>query len=87
MVIGRNDADLVLDDAQVSRHHARLRWVRGDLQLDDLRSTNGTRVNGVQIDGSRTLQDGDLITVGPFAIEVHIATSGESDPGATVVGG
>ena len=87
MVIGRHDADLVLDDAQVSRHHARLRWVRGDLQLDDLRSTNGTRVNGVQIDGSRTLQDGDLITVGPFAIEVHIARSGESDPGATVVGG
>ena len=86
MVIGRQDADLVLDDTQVSRHHALIRWVHGELQLDDLRSTNGTRVNGVQIDGSRTLQDGDVITVGPFAIEVHITASGESDPGATVVG-
>jgi pSer/pThr/pTyr-binding forkhead associated (FHA) protein len=86
MVIGRHDADLVLDDTQVSRHHALIRWVRGELQLDDLRSTNGTRVNGVQIDGSRTLQDGDVITVGPFGIEVHITASGESDPGATVIG-
>jgi serine protease Do len=87
IVIGRDDADVVLDDAQVSRHHAVIRWVRGELQLDDLRSTNGTRVNGVQIDGSRTLRDGDVITIGPFAIEVRIAASGESDPGATVVGG
>jgi len=86
VVIGRSDADLVLDDTQVSRHHALIRWVRGELQLDDLRSTNGTRVNGVRIDGSPTLQDGDVITIGPFAIEVHVTASGESDAGATVVG-
>jgi pSer/pThr/pTyr-binding forkhead associated (FHA) protein len=86
MVIGRHDADLVLDDAQVSRHHAVIRWVRGELQLEDLRSTNGTGVNGVPIDGPCTLQDGDVITIGPFAIDVHIAASGASDPGATVVG-
>jgi pSer/pThr/pTyr-binding forkhead associated (FHA) protein len=86
VVIGRSDADLVLDDTQVSRHHALIRWVRGELLLDDLRSTNGTRVNGVRIDGSRTLRDGDVITVGPFAIEVHITASGESDAGATAVG-
>jgi pSer/pThr/pTyr-binding forkhead associated (FHA) protein len=84
-LIGRCDADFVLDDAQVSRRHAVVRWSGGGLTLEDLGSTNGTSVNGVRIDGPQRLEDGDAITIGPFAINVHIVESREADPRATVV--
>ncbi len=46
-VIGRGaDAHAVVDDARVSRRHARLRWEGGSLFIDDLGSRNGTNVNG-----------------------------------------
>lgn len=44
------DNDFVVADRQVSRHHARLSSYRdGRWLLEDLNSTNGTYVNGVQI--------------------------------------
>jgi pSer/pThr/pTyr-binding forkhead associated (FHA) protein len=45
-VIGRFDVDLVIEAVTVSRRHARLFGTLGRLQLMDLGSTNGTRVNG-----------------------------------------
>ena len=83
-VIGRDAADVVLDDAQVSRRHAIIRWVDGELQLEDLQSTNGTWLNGARIESSSELQHGDVVTIGPFAIEVR-SNPGEAGPGATVV--
>jgi pSer/pThr/pTyr-binding forkhead associated (FHA) protein len=83
-VIGRDAADVVLDDAQVSRRHAIIRWVDGELQLEDLQSTNGTWLNGARVEGSRELQHGDVVTIGPFAIEVR-SDPGKAGPGATVV--
>jgi pSer/pThr/pTyr-binding forkhead associated (FHA) protein len=37
---------------------------RRGFAVADLGSTNGTKVNGLRIDGERTLSDGDIITVG-----------------------
>ena len=49
LTIGRAaDNGLAIDDAEVSRHHARLRARHGMLVLTDLDSTNGVRVNGVR---------------------------------------
>ncbi|MGZ6793784.1 MAG: FhaA domain-containing protein, partial [Mycobacteriales bacterium] len=63
-VIGRGaDADLQLTDTGVSRRHAEVRVADGQVELHDLGSTNGTRVNGQPV-GSATLADGDRITVG-----------------------
>lgn len=62
--IGRGlDNDLVLEDARVSRHHARIEELNKRLLLLDLQSTNGTSVNGQTI--SRCLlSNGDVISLG-----------------------
>lgn len=64
VTIGRNsDCDIVLDDRQVSRLHARVVW-RGDhYELEDLDSKNGTHLNGKDIVGSQPLRDGDEIQI------------------------
>ena len=49
---------------QVSRQHALLR-VDGDrVRIEDLGSTNGTKVNGLRIQGEQMLADGDIVSVG-----------------------
>ncbi len=63
--IGRSkDADCVLRDPNVSRHHAELRRSpTGDWTIADLGSTNGIKVNGRRV-GSTRLKSGDRVTVG-----------------------
>lgn len=58
------DNDLVLDDAQVSRYHARLYKQDNEVILEDLGSTNGTMVNGKLIEGSHILQPAETISIG-----------------------
>ena len=63
--IGRDLAnDITIRDSQVSRYHLRLTLQGGDYHLEDLGSTNGARVNGVQISGRTRLNDGDIIALG-----------------------
>ena len=63
--IGRDLAnDIAIRDSQVSRFHLRLTLQGQDYFLEDLGSTNGTRVNGVQISGRRRLEDCDIIALG-----------------------
>jgi hypothetical protein len=67
-VVGRGaDADLQLPDTGVSRRHAEFRVLRDGsderVELHDLGSTNGTRVNGQRI-SAVTLTDGDLVSIG-----------------------
>lgn len=45
VVIGRTDADIVLNDSEVSRRHAQLEVKGGVIILRDLKSTNGTYLN------------------------------------------
>jgi pSer/pThr/pTyr-binding forkhead associated (FHA) protein len=64
-VVGRGaDCQLALDDALVSRRHAILTISGDDIQIDDLGSRNGVRVNGERIDGKTRLSDGDKIRIG-----------------------
>ena len=69
-VIGRERsmANIVLHDPNVSRKHAELRYDGRDWHIHDLRSTNGTLVNDVDVDEC-ILKDGDLITVGLMNLE------------------
>ncbi len=63
--IGRDLAnDIVIRDGQVSRYHLRLNLRGQEYYLQDLGSSNGTRVNGVQLEGEILLNDGDLIALG-----------------------
>lgn len=73
LTIGRaTDNDLVLPDSRVSRHHARLSGRRGTLVYSDLGSTNGSRVNGVNV-GELVLGAGDRIELGDTVIVVEAA--------------
>jgi len=49
-VIGRADCDLVLDDPEASRQHASLEVLGSRVVVSDLKSTNGTFVDGKQIE-------------------------------------
>ncbi|MBV9602525.1 MAG: FHA domain-containing protein [Chloroflexi bacterium] len=72
-VIGRDASNAAyVDDRQVSRHHARILAVDGDFWIEDLNSTNGTRVNGATVTKQK-LANNDLINIGDttmtFALE------------------
>lgn len=65
ITIGRSsDCDVVLYDPGVSRRHARI-FTQGDEHVvEDMGSSNGTKVNGTLV-RRQPLQDGDSITLGP----------------------
>jgi hypothetical protein len=65
LVIGRDEkSDLVIGGARVSRHHAAVQITDGLAEVEDLRSANGTFVNGVRVEKRMVLRDGDLIEIG-----------------------
>ena len=66
--IGRlPDCAIALSDSQVSRHHAEIRRAEKGFEVVDLKSMNGTMVNGAKIQ-EHALADGDVISVGETAI-------------------
>ena len=71
--IGRSkDADCVLRDPNVSRHHAELRRSpAGEWTIADLGSTNGIKVNGRRV-GSTRLKAGDEVTLGTTTVRFDV---------------
>lgn len=66
IVIGRDEeSDLILDDTSVSREHATISVGANGYYVEDLKSTNGTRVNGELVDRV-LLESGDRIQLGSF---------------------
>jgi len=63
-VIGRGEVELRLSSRDVSRRHAVVSLKEGEVVVEDLRSANGTFVNGVRIEGPARLQLGDRLQVG-----------------------
>lgn len=64
VTIGRSpDCDIVLDDRQVSRIHARVIWCEDHYEIEDLGSKNGTHLNGREVLGRQPLRDGDEIQI------------------------
>ena len=63
------ECELAVADPNVSRRHAEVRRGADSTWLvADLGSTNGTKVNGVRISGTRQLEDGDEISVGSTTV-------------------
>lgn len=63
--IGRDISnDIVINDSEISRKHARLVLQDSGYILEDLGSTNGTFVGGQRLMGPYTLRPGDLILFG-----------------------
>ena len=63
--IGRSkDADVQIEDRYSSSIHARLFSREGHHFVEDMRSTNGTTLNGAALNGEAELVDGDTIQIG-----------------------
>jgi Protein of unknown function (DUF3662)/FHA domain len=72
-VIGRSrDADVVVDDPNVSRRHAEVRPSGGSWIVRDLGSTNGVKVNGRRIQGPQSLKPGDEIELGTSRVTFEL---------------
>ena len=83
MSIGRDSTnEIVINDAEISRRHARLTFQGGKYVLEDLGSTNGTFVNGQRLAGPRVLKAGEVVSFGEQIVLVFEASN--FDPAATV---
>ena len=76
--IGREPScDLFIDNAGISRWHAKVSMTDAGFQIVDNGSANGTYVNGYQIKEAQELKNGDELQIGKFSL-VYLANSGPS---------
>src|SRR4051812_2472627 len=68
-------ATINLDHEKVSRMHAKVRRTGDVIEIEDLGSRNGTRVNGEKVEGKLRLAHGDEISVGPIAAIVGVSSA------------
>ncbi|HEY0136919.1 MAG TPA: AgmX/PglI C-terminal domain-containing protein [Nannocystis sp.] len=61
---------LCLDDETVARMHAVIEVSGDEVRVIDLGSATGTTLNGARIDKNAALSDGDVLTFGPYRLEV-----------------
>jgi hypothetical protein len=74
IVIGREEGmGIVLQDPEASRRHARISWQGEQFAIEDMGSTNGTFVNGVQITAPKVLHPGDSIGIGQTALVFQVS--------------
>jgi pSer/pThr/pTyr-binding forkhead associated (FHA) protein/Flp pilus assembly protein TadD len=72
ITIGRQEGNTIrLTERNVSRRHARLLRQNGHVVVEDLGSSNGTRINGERISGQSTVKDGDLIQIGDYDLALQ----------------
>gem|GEM_PF-686533 len=73
ITIGRSRASTIhVDSERVSRNHAIIRRDDEGVTVEELKSRNGTRLNGARIEGTYTLQSGDELQIGPVTIILHL---------------
>ncbi|HSB65340.1 MAG TPA: FHA domain-containing protein [Anaerolineales bacterium] len=64
VIVGRDETcNVVIQNRQVSRYHARFVNLPQGVQLEDLGSKNGTHINGKEVVEPVILQDGDVIQI------------------------
>lgn len=72
VTIGREPGNTIqLTEQNVSRQHARLTQGQDGWVIEDLDSYNGVKVNGVLVEGSVNLNEGDVVQIGDY----HLALS------------
>lgn len=76
IVIGRNpnESPYTINHSDVSRQHARLKVMKNRVFIEDLGSTNGTSVNGQNIDdkGPVSVSNGDQIIIGSVVMKLKV---------------
>jgi uncharacterized membrane protein len=83
IIIGRDAINgVAINDAEVSRKHAKLSLHGSAYVIQDLGSTNGTSVNGQRVTSTQVLNPGDIISFGENIVLMYEAAS---DPNATII--
>jgi DNA-binding winged helix-turn-helix (wHTH) protein len=83
-LLGRDeDAVVWIDDAAVSRRHARISIDESGAVLADLGSKNGTCLRGRRIEAPVALADEDLLTIGPASMLFRVLKQTASTASAT----
>jgi DNA-binding winged helix-turn-helix (wHTH) protein len=78
-ILGRsNDASVFVDDAGVSRQHARITIDAHGATLEDLGSRNGTTLDGRPVEGPTALPDGAVIVLGATLLKFRAFRSSGS---------
>ncbi len=79
VVIGRNpkDSPYIINHADVSRKHARMKVMKDRVFIEDLGSTNGTSVNGLSIEskGPVSVDSGDQIIIGSVVMNLRVLSA------------
>lgn len=73
--VGRQqECDVCINDASVSRSHAKIHVAADGITLVDLGSKNGTAVNGTAVSGATKLKDGDEVKFGQVRLQLFVVT-------------
>lgn len=70
VILGREDADIALNDQEISRHHCLLEVRNGNASLKDLDSTNGTFFDEERVRAAM-LQDGSEFRIGTTVLRLN----------------
>ncbi len=81
ILLGRDPhCDVPLLHATISVRHARLSFHHGQWWLEDLNSTNGTRLNGDEVSIPTVVINGDMVECGKAAITISLGVDPSTPP-------
>jgi FHA domain len=80
IVIGRDHADVTIDDPELSRSHAAVRPEKQGVVVEDLGSLNGTFIDGERTSGPVTLTPGSTFRIGSSEIAIENAEEPAASP-------
>lgn len=82
VIVGRDPlADVAVHDGSLSRRHARFTLTNAEVVVEDLGSTNGTRVGGARVE-SAALKPGEEVVLGSITASAHLVSSAHALAGA-----
>jgi hypothetical protein len=71
VVLGRGKCDVKISDPEVSREHCAIETREGVVMLRDLKSSNGTLLNGHLVN-EHALKNGDQVTIGTTVVKIFL---------------
>jgi pilus assembly protein CpaF len=87
ITIGRVQGnDIVLPKGNISKKHSRIVLKDGKFIVVDLKSTNGTYVNGKKITGPQVIKPADKIYIGDFTIQLAEANGSAAESSGDLAG-
>ena len=76
VTVGRSGADLTINDTEASRQHAAIEVREGLITVEDLKSTNGTIVDGEKLTKPAELQDKSEFQIGTTTLMLIMTDEG-----------